>query len=352
MNMQTDARRLVGLDVARYLAFAGMVFVNFRLAMEVQTAQARWLDKMFWLIEGKASATFVVLAGIGLSLATRSMEKSKACMWTARRALFLLVVGYCNLSIFPADILHYYAVYFLLALPFLHSRPRTLSAAILVVAAISIWAQVNLDYNNGWNWDRLEYSGLWTLPGALRHLFFNGFHPVLPWLIFLLFGLLLGQAPLHTSRMQMVMAIVGLGVACCGLAIADLLRDLPVAWLLGTAPLPAGPIYCVVGLGSASAVIGACLWLTPRLPYLGWAADAGKMTLTLYLMHIFIGMGTLEALALLDGSADLIQVALCASLFLFAVTLAASIWATRWAHGPVEAMMRRITAILPRKKSS
>src|SRR5256885_13968422 len=87
-----------------------MVFVNFKQAMHPALQEPGWLLSFFHFLEGKASATFVVLAGLGLVLATRSLEPATARLWTLRRALFLLVAGGMNLLIFPADIIHYYAV--------------------------------------------------------------------------------------------------------------------------------------------------------------------------------------------------------------------------------------------------
>ena len=113
--MSTDDRRLHGLDLARYLALAGMVLVNFRLAMAVETDGGGWLAGFFHLLEGKASATFVTLAGVGLMLATQRLAWWQASVQTWRRAVFLAVLGLLNLTVFPADILHYYAVYFALA---------------------------------------------------------------------------------------------------------------------------------------------------------------------------------------------------------------------------------------------
>jgi uncharacterized protein len=112
----SSAARLSGLDLARYLAFAGMLLVNFKLAMQ-SSGGPDWLVGLFHVLEGKASATFVVLAGVSFTLATQAKPADQLIRWTVYRAAFLLVVGLLNLMIFPADIIHYYAVYFLLALP-------------------------------------------------------------------------------------------------------------------------------------------------------------------------------------------------------------------------------------------
>ncbi len=66
----TSSKRIVGLDIARALAVLGMVIVNYKVVM-VSNATQGWLATTTGLLEGRAAATFVVLAGIGLSLMTR-----------------------------------------------------------------------------------------------------------------------------------------------------------------------------------------------------------------------------------------------------------------------------------------
>src|SRR5256885_17210658 len=56
--------RLAGLDLARYLALAGMVFGNFKPAMHSALQEPGWLLSFFHFLRGTASATFVVLAGL------------------------------------------------------------------------------------------------------------------------------------------------------------------------------------------------------------------------------------------------------------------------------------------------
>ena len=61
--------RLIGLDIARYFAFVGMVIVNFDVTMSygVQNNES-FINGLISQLQGRASATFVVLAGIGLGL--------------------------------------------------------------------------------------------------------------------------------------------------------------------------------------------------------------------------------------------------------------------------------------------
>lgn len=342
----SGAARLAGLDLARYAALVGMVCVNFRLAMHPATASSAWLASAFGFLEGKAAATFVVLAGIGLTLATRHLDGATARRWTLRRAGFLFAVGMANLPIFPADIIHYYGVYFLLAVPVLHARVRTLALAGGALAAASAWTLVRFDYGRGWDWSTLEYTGFWTPAGFARNLLYNGFHPVLPWMALFACGMLLGRLDLHRPALQRRLCRAGAALFAFGQACALAARGTPWEALAGTSPMPPGPVYLATGTGVAMAVVGACLAIARRWPAGAWTvlAPAGRMTLSLYLAHIVLGMGVLEWMGALDGSATLGAVAAAAATFIGAGTTAAWWWSRRWQHGPVEAAMRRLTA--------
>ena len=337
-------RRLDGLDLARFLALGGMMLVNFRLAMHPPKGSP-WLEAFFHFFEGKASATFVSLAGLGLVLATRSKNTLEAYSWVTRRALFLFVAGMLNLLVFPADIIHYYAAYFILALPWLKAGRMALAAGIVAVAVASTYLLLTLDYGEGWDWNTLTYDSLWTLEGSVRNVLFNGFHPVLPWLAFFLAGMLMARLPLHLARVQLGMVFTGIFLCLLAELVSHLGRHSAIAWMLNTSPMPPGIAYLLTGLGSASIVIGGCL-LIPS----SWAGGqwrfllaAGRMTLTLYLAHILVGMGTLEAIGALDGSRTLAETAVVSAGFLVASTLAAQLWGRKFPQGPIETLMRFVT---------
>ena len=63
--------RVNGLDLARFLAFAGMVIVNFKVVTGAGDSGAAdgALGILVGALEGRAAATFVALAGVGLGLA-------------------------------------------------------------------------------------------------------------------------------------------------------------------------------------------------------------------------------------------------------------------------------------------
>lgn len=61
-------KRVIGYDLARALAVFGMVIVNFKIVMGAEKNGPEWLVDFVGLLDGRAAATFVVLAGAGLSL--------------------------------------------------------------------------------------------------------------------------------------------------------------------------------------------------------------------------------------------------------------------------------------------
>ena len=86
-----NATRLDGLDLARFLAFAGMVIVNFKVVTgtgdngAVGTAATDGaLGILVGALEGRAVTTFVVLAGVGLGLACLK-DINRATAVTLRR---------------------------------------------------------------------------------------------------------------------------------------------------------------------------------------------------------------------------------------------------------------------------
>lgn len=114
MNRQTNhGPRLEGLDVARFLALAGMVIVNFNVVMVTVGDDTGPFSAVAELLQGRAAATFVVLAGVGLGLNAMRHDWNQTLATTLKRAAFLLIVGFLNLLVFDADIIHYYTFYFL-----------------------------------------------------------------------------------------------------------------------------------------------------------------------------------------------------------------------------------------------
>lgn len=348
--MSTNFKRIEGLDLARFLALFGMVVVNFNIVMLDPSLSQTGFD-FATLLQGKAAALFVVLAGVGLGLGTGRHDWVTTRAVMIKRAAFLLLIGLANTLVFQADILHYYAFYFLFSLWFLRAKNWVLWLAIIGLIIDYVLMVIFLDFDKGWDWASYHYEGFWTPVGFLRNLFFNGWHPVIPWLAFLLFGIWLARLNLRGKIVQW--ALIGFG----GLVLMFVSQsskyimtftsmiDPELPLLFSTSPIPPLPFYMLAGASFACVVIGLCLRVESYLRRLGILAmfsKTGRQTLTLYIAHIFIGMGLLQALDKIENQSS--NAALVAAIIFCAASLIyTSMWSKYFKHGPLEMLMRKFS---------
>lgn len=347
--------RLAGLDLARSFALMAMVMVNFRLAMGVSDAQGSLLQGLFEAIQGRSAACFVILAGIGLQLGIQQLTIDQARHRLWRRAAFLMLAGLLNLMVFPADILHYYASFFFIATFLFYRSTRTLLAFIALSIFLAISLHFILDYRTGWNFQELSYASFATVNGAVfdfpRHLFFNGWHPVFPWLAFLLWGMCLARLPLHHTRIQAHLFFIGAVVTLICFIVAQFGRAFLPQWhdLFSLQPMPALPLYVIAASASASMVVGACLWIAgiankreKLKTIIDWLTPVGRMSLSLYIAHILIGMGVLESIGWLQGR-SLMDVVIASMTYFGCALLFCRLWTRFFKQGPLESLMRTIS---------
>lgn len=355
-------KRIIGIDVARALAVIGMIIVNFKVVLG-ENGEG-WLKSFAHLFDGKAAATFVVLAGVGLALMTNSAIKNCDHVKLkitrnriAKRALFLFIVGISYIAIWPADILHFYGIYMAITILLLASKEKTIliSAISLIIAfpiLMTFW-----NYGTGWNFDTLDYQDFWTIEGFVRNLFFNGFHPVVPWTAFMLFGYWFGKQDLNndkfikktlwisTATFISIQVLSYISISFLSEGNRESVEEL--THIIGTNPMPPLPIYMFNGIAIAIAIISACIIIAKRFDN-NLIVDAlnktGQLALTFYVAHVIIGMGIIEAInpsKMGKYSVDFsIAYALAFSLFciLFAV-----IWSKYKKSGPLEWIMRKVT---------
>lgn len=354
--------RIEGYDLARAGAVFGMVLVNFKIAMGAEEAGPDWLVGLLGLVDGKAAATFVVLAGAGMSLMSRRARESGDPVALSgvrrsllRRALFLFVVGMAYTPLWNADILHFYGVYMALAVWMITWSGRGLLAVGLGANVVFFALLSTLDYEAGWNWTTLEYEGLFTPRGLVRHVFFNGFHPVFPWLSYLLLGLWLGRQDLLDPRVRNRLGGLGLGVAVGVSLLSAWLVDAvgtgidgtaeTTVALFGTAPMPPNVFAIAAGCGSAVFLVCAAVAIQLRIAGTALAralVRTGQLALTLYVAHVVLGMGALILLGRLEDQS--LAFSLAASVgFMGIAVVFADRWRARFDRGPLEWVMRRVT---------
>jgi uncharacterized membrane protein len=206
----TSSGRLVGVDVARALALVGMaathIFPGFEPDGDLHLSHA--------VASGRASALFAVLAGVGLALASggarplvgRELRAARAGV--VARAGLLLVVGLLlgEVESPPLVILAYYALLFLVAVPFLGLGARPLAALAVGAAVVTPVASHVLR-------TPLDPATVEEPGGAdlLRDLLLTGTYPVLTWTAYLFAGLAVGRLPLR--RWTMALRVLAAGAA-------------------------------------------------------------------------------------------------------------------------------------------
>ncbi|MCB1051932.1 MAG: DUF418 domain-containing protein [Acidobacteria bacterium] len=359
-----DPKRVDGFDLARAFAVFGMIVVNFKIVMDAESAGPAWLVWSLGLLDGRAAATFVILAGVGISLmSARARERGDSAAVARdrgtlfRRAIFLFVLGLMYTPLWPADILHFYGVYIALALFFLTTSMQRLLGAAAALTLIFMALLLFLDYEAGWDWHTLSYQGFWTPSGLLRHLFFNGFHPVIPWLAFMLVGMALGRIDLTDGKMRARVLQWSLPAAVLaeaaswglrqGLGSTDLFgaKKGNLLALIETNPMPPTMLYMVAAAGTAVTVVVLCVGLGMRFRDSKWLRPfvaTGQLALTLYVAHVVVGMGLLEAANRLKDQ-SLVFALSAASIFCVISVTFATLWKARFRHGPLEWVMRLAT---------
>jgi uncharacterized membrane protein YeiB len=359
--------RIEGYDLARALAIFGMVVVHFALVMSSERAkQGGWAARLVEALDGRAAATFVVLAGVGITLRFRSaaaktpdddtgLARVRATL--ARRGLFLLAVGFLNLIVWQGDILRVYGVSLFVAAWLVNAPARWLWTAAVTFVVGFLVLMGTVDYSRNWDWETMHYHGLWTAPGAVRNLFYDGFRAVFPWTGLLLFGMWLGRHDLRETRTRTRFLAAGIGLAAgAGIVSRLLLRHAlahPDAWamdretaeaMLGTASMPPMPLFLLSAVGTAIFVIAASVWVAKR--FAGWLVvrsmvAAGQMAFTWYVGHIVLGLGGVILLGLYDDQS--VGAGVAAGTAFFALACVVSFfWRRRFRHGPLEWLMRRV----------
>lgn len=355
---QSASDRIVGYDLARALAILGMVLVHFMIALAWQDDWQR--STFFHLLDGRAAALFVILAGVGLSLRARGAGNDRESLvdqqrTILRRGLFLLVAGYVNLIIWPGDILRVYGVSLLLAPWLLRTSTRRLWLAILAFIAGFMAICGTIDYSRHWDWESFTYHDLDTFEGAMMNLFYNGFRSVFPWTGVLLFGLWLGRLDVARPAVRHKLLVWGLALAISTellswltvrLALADNTTADPkdIVAVFGTGSMPPLPLFLLAAGSASVATIGASLALAARFPNalaIKSLADTGRMAFTWYVAHIMLGLGTVEWLDLQSSQSLGIAVAAGFGFFLVAVVIS-WFWFRIAKYGPLEWLMRRV----------
>ena len=347
--------RLPGPDVVRAVALIGVVIMNYHGYLIIAGdgdrgagVAADVFDPWTGPLATRFAATFVLTAGVGVTLLTGSATTSaaiKARRWTlARRGLVLFVAGWVIDEHWRGTILPYYGALFMLSSLLFRLRSAFLlaiGAVAAVAAALVAWwsLEARLDgRDTAW----LLGADRWTPQGLFFDTFVNGTHPLLPWLAFFCAGMVLGRG-LRTGWWRP--ACFGIGLTLFGLAtmVSDSLRTGERAVVLASNdPFDRGLLYVASALGTALIAFAGISWLADR--FVGsWPVEAlrhaGAMTLSLYLLHIVVFIAAVGWFDLVEPAG--LDAALTFAGGFWVVAMAAAWWYhRRFGIGPAEYVYR------------
>lgn len=333
---EVDPRRVVGVDVARAIALVGMMATHIlpnRIGDHVPLVQQ--------LAGGRASALFAVLAGVSVALVSgrttpvRGRDRYAASLRLVTRAVLVAALGLAlgALPTVVAVILTYYGVLFVLGLPFVGLGARALAGWAVGWALLSpVVSQLLRPHLPPHTVGSPTPSDLGHPLELANQLLFAGYYPAAVWVAYLLAGMAVGRLDLARRRVARWLAWGGLGLAVAATVLSRILlsqngarevlaRTYPDSqtpdptlvsdpdalgallthglhgttptgswwWLATVAPHSGTPLDLAQTIGSALAVLGACLLLSRRMPEV-WAAlfGAGSMTLSLYSLHLLM----------------------------------------------------------------
>jgi uncharacterized protein len=356
----SSAVRRPGPDVVRALAMAGVVTMNFHgylVLMGGQQEGGRLYDLFDpWTgpLSTRFAATFVLTAGVGVTLLTRSSigdhRRTTDMRWRlVRRGILLYAFGHLFDFIWPGTILTYYGAMFVVAALLFTLRSRWV-VAVGAGAACSGWLihwwvyERELDgHDTSW----LTAPGRRTPRGLVFDVFVNGTHPLFPWLAFLCAGIVLGRLLQH-SWWRPAVAGAGFTLFAAGtLADASATTDRALV-LLSNDPFDRGLAYTASALGTALLAFVAISWLADRFattPVVDALRRAGQMSLTIYISHALV-----FNLLTSDDWLDVVQPGGVATSLTFAAiywlsaTGAAVAYHHRFGRGPAERLYRALTA--------
>jgi uncharacterized membrane protein YeiB len=339
----------------RAVALIGVVVMNFHGYLILRGGHPgdgtlqRFFDPWTGPLATRFAATFVLVAGVGVTLLTRGTvgrpDRVRARRWTlVRRGLTLYGAGLLFDMIWPGTILPYYGAMFVIAAALFTMRTRWIVAvgavAALSGAAIAWWGLERELDGRAARW--LFAPGSRSPRAQLFDVFVNGTHPLLPWLALFCAGIVLGRV-LSTDWWRVV--AIGGGVTLFGLAAmvsSSAGTGVRAATLASTDPFDRGLAYTASALGTALVAFAVLSWLAERFAGstpIELLRHAGAMSLTLYVAHGLVFNLVVDWFGWVDPAGLGTALTFAAVYWIVAIALAAW-WHRRHGIGPAEWLYR------------
>jgi uncharacterized membrane protein YeiB len=365
--------RFQGVDIVRGVALIGMLAAN--VGDDVLTADGQPSINVL-TVTGRSATLFVMVAGISLAFISGGRRPVQGLARRAARtniAVRAVLIGAIGLALaYVAEpglgvILTYYLAFFLLAIPLIGLRPRTLVAiagGLVAAGPLLLLAAEHWDLEAAFQPDPTLTAPFTDPIGLVLQFLLTGDYPAVTYMAYICLGLAIGRLDLTSTKVARQLLAGGLALAVAAWVTSSVLvfhlgglQQLLAAsdpgttanqivwnadveeswWWLALRVHHSGTTLDMLHtIGVAAAVIGAVL-LVCRLRIaqrlLRPVALAGSMTLTVYCAHAPV-VAWFEARGLLEGHSLELWLGLVAGAVAFAV-----LW-HRWrGQGPLERLV-------------
>ncbi|MFS0703327.1 heparan-alpha-glucosaminide N-acetyltransferase domain-containing protein [Cellulomonas sp. 179-A 9B4 NHS] len=279
-------RRIVGLDTARGLAVLGMVAAHVGPDDTWRTVPPGGFAQ---LADGRPSALFVVLAGVGLALLSggdRPVVGTRLVQARLRvlvRAALLVVLGAALVELgtpVVVILVVYGGMFAAGTLALRWPRPVVVAAAV----AVALLGPVVRPWFDAF--PVVAERPLDPLTVLVGH-----YYPAIVWMSYVLTGLAVGRSDLRSPRVHAWLAGLGAGLVLLGHGgAAALTAALGRRTDLTTAdPHSASPFEVAGNTGTALLVLAVCLAVGVRWPRaLAPVSATGALALTAYVGHLLV----------------------------------------------------------------
>lgn len=363
MSGPSPTARRAAPDVTRALALLGVIVMNYHGALNPEPEVDGFWDRLFHTSTGVLStrfaAAFVMMAGVGVALMASTASRpdvrdglGAVRMRLARRGLLLYAVGLALNHAWGGTIIFYYGAYLLIAAFIVGASDLSLvtlgAVAVTTAAGISAWLASRPTGSERIDW--LDPREIDSLPDLIGRTFTGYTHPVLPWIAFLIAGIVIGRRLPDFQRRARSIATIGSILTAVTYLILHFLSttsafdDPSNAALFSTEPFRRGLGYSVTTVGIIVTAFALICLVVERLegsPVVRFLQRAGQMTLTAYLLHVLVFYALFRWWSVID-SRGLPTAVITATLLWVVIVVGSSAWRARFGLGPAERLYRLI----------
>lgn len=324
-----DSKRMIGLDIARFIAILGMVIVHASTDLVVLPIERLhpdmsitppdsplWAYFLQIIFTERARPLFIFIAGIGISiLMSRKGRKAKVVVI---RAVYLLSLGIILVIIGWSDIiLCIYGFMFFLGAGMYRLRSGTLIFLSLLLFVLPFPIMIESD--------------------------FYGTSYILSQMSFFLIGLVIGRQNLRNKKTKNQLMMAGSILEILGLVGLYLKQGSLLGVERGSPTLIA--LSGISAFGFCFLILALCLKVKGTSLLSKLIAITGGMPLTVYSLHAVLFTILSHILKVNLSQATFISLG-----YVFLALIGTNLWARLGYKGPLETLMRRVSEPLGKNK--